>query len=131
MVVVCYFFFFKQKTAYEMRISDWSSDVCSSDLWRDEPRREVDILIIIQFSVKKCGKAQLLEKLIFQLVIELSAIRFSQILLIACIRYRVSFGSNVTCQRSIRIINQRISRTIRDHPYRISYGYRVAFPPRK
>src|SRR3546814_7883899 len=30
------FFFFKQKTAYEMRISDWSSDVCSSDLWLDE-----------------------------------------------------------------------------------------------
>src|SRR3546814_12479694 len=29
--IVC-FFFFKQKTAYEMRISDWSSDVCSSDL---------------------------------------------------------------------------------------------------
>src|SRR3546814_1527174 len=29
---VNYFFFFKQKTAYEMRISDWSSDVCSSDL---------------------------------------------------------------------------------------------------
>src|SRR3546814_2186893 len=43
------FFFFKQKTAYEMRISDWSSDVCSSDLstappllsisvWRDKKR---------------------------------------------------------------------------------------------
>src|SRR3546814_3813287 len=31
-VVVSVFFFFKQKTAYEMRISDWSSDVCSSDL---------------------------------------------------------------------------------------------------
>src|SRR3546814_500017 len=30
--IVCSFFFFKQKTAYEMRISDWSSDVCSSDL---------------------------------------------------------------------------------------------------
>src|SRR3546814_5031196 len=30
--VLFYFFFFKQKTAYEMRISDWSSDVCSSDL---------------------------------------------------------------------------------------------------
>src|SRR3546814_18641431 len=30
------FFFFKQKTAYEMRISDWSSDVCSSDLAMDE-----------------------------------------------------------------------------------------------
>src|SRR3546814_4382319 len=33
MFLVC-FFFFKQKTAYEMRISDWSSDVCSSDLVR-------------------------------------------------------------------------------------------------
>src|SRR3546814_5712602 len=30
--VFLHFFFFKQKTAYEMRISDWSSDVCSSDL---------------------------------------------------------------------------------------------------
>src|SRR3546814_14746121 len=30
--IVYVFFFFKQKTAYEMRISDWSSDVCSSDL---------------------------------------------------------------------------------------------------
>src|SRR3546814_11307713 len=34
LLFVCFllFFFFKQKTAYEMRISDWSSDVCSSDL---------------------------------------------------------------------------------------------------
>src|SRR3546814_9649290 len=31
-ILVVFFFFFKQKTAYEMRISDWSSDVCSSDL---------------------------------------------------------------------------------------------------
>src|SRR3546814_6738320 len=31
-----FFFFFKQKTAYEMRISDWSSDVCSSDLAIEE-----------------------------------------------------------------------------------------------
>src|SRR3546814_4678485 len=44
-VLICWcmlfvvFFFFKQKTAYEMRISDWSSDVCSSDLLRlDSPR---------------------------------------------------------------------------------------------
>src|SRR3546814_10755397 len=37
------FFFFKQKTAYEMRISDWSSDVCSSDLTRfdDIPRNAI------------------------------------------------------------------------------------------
>src|SRR3546814_6069067 len=32
-VLSFFFFFFKQKTAYEMRISDWSSDVCSSDLF--------------------------------------------------------------------------------------------------
>src|SRR3546814_3797093 len=35
----CLFFFFKQKTAYEMRISDWSSDVCSSDLVLDARNR--------------------------------------------------------------------------------------------
>src|SRR3546814_926259 len=38
--VLCCVFFFKQKTAYEMRISDWSSDVCSSDL-RDTARAQV------------------------------------------------------------------------------------------
>src|SRR3546814_6575807 len=44
------FFFFKQKTAYEMRISDWSSDVCSSDLIslpsraRSDARGDVDRL---------------------------------------------------------------------------------------
>src|SRR3546814_2148860 len=42
------FFFFKQKTAYELRISDWSSDVCSSDL-ADEAYRGLkpEILILI------------------------------------------------------------------------------------
>src|SRR3546814_2947434 len=39
MVLFLFVFFFKQKTAYEMRISDWSSDVCSSDLYRDSPAR--------------------------------------------------------------------------------------------
>src|SRR3546814_10268028 len=38
----CYFFFFKQKTAYEMRISDWSSDVCSSDLHDEVGGEPVD-----------------------------------------------------------------------------------------
>src|SRR3546814_6092688 len=40
--VFCCFFFFNQKTAYEMRISDWSSDVCSSDLrlWCQWPVHE-------------------------------------------------------------------------------------------
>src|SRR3546814_6534968 len=43
-----FFFFFKQKTAYEMRIRDWSSDVCSSDLRDDhaqlQPRDRLDRL---------------------------------------------------------------------------------------
>src|SRR3546814_8817041 len=37
-ICVYVFFFFKQKTAYEMRISDWSSDVCSSDLFELDAR---------------------------------------------------------------------------------------------
>src|SRR3546814_1779679 len=42
---VCFlFFFFKQKTAYEMRISDWSSDVCSSDL---QLGREARIMFLL------------------------------------------------------------------------------------
>src|SRR3546814_10272912 len=42
-----FFFFFKQKTAYEMRISDWSSDVCSSDLVAEHVSR--DTLLITEF----------------------------------------------------------------------------------
>src|SRR3546814_9390774 len=50
MLFLTFVFFFKQKTAYEMRISDWSSDVCSSDLQHlerkakhpDEARRRKD-----------------------------------------------------------------------------------------
>src|SRR3546814_15746430 len=43
--VFLFFFFFKQKTAYEMRISDWSSDVCSSDLQRKEYYWQVDNIL--------------------------------------------------------------------------------------
>src|SRR3546814_4669902 len=47
MSLVVFFFFFKQKTAYEMRISDWSSDVCSSDLIRQlaHDRNRADDLV--------------------------------------------------------------------------------------
>src|SRR3546814_20067646 len=44
-VVGCCFFFFKQKTAYEMRISDWSSDVCSSDLATDQVRHRRSVAV--------------------------------------------------------------------------------------
>src|SRR3546814_14973534 len=39
-----FLFFFKQKTAYEMRISDWSSDVCSSDLEHEAVADDADVL---------------------------------------------------------------------------------------
>src|SRR3546814_1277578 len=50
MSFLVFFFFFKQKTAYEMRISDWSSDVCSSDLYvllgdeLDSPRGRIYLI---------------------------------------------------------------------------------------
>src|SRR3546814_2064859 len=43
MCLCWFFFFFKHKTAYEMRISDWSSDVCSSDLGEIPIRASQDI----------------------------------------------------------------------------------------
>src|SRR3546814_8540534 len=39
LLIVVFIFFFKQKSAYEMRISDWSSDVCSSDLCQPKAAR--------------------------------------------------------------------------------------------
>src|SRR3546814_10377997 len=44
-IVLLLFFFFKQKTAYEMRISDWSSDVCSSDLGVLAFKAECDAIV--------------------------------------------------------------------------------------
>src|SRR3546814_19740830 len=46
--VFMFFFFFKQKTAYEMRISDWSSDVCSSDLgWAAGGYLGVEVFFVV------------------------------------------------------------------------------------
>src|SRR3546814_1120015 len=47
---IVFFFCFKQKTAYEMRISDWSSDVCSSDLQGVELAGELDALLLVQLA---------------------------------------------------------------------------------
>src|SRR3546814_5752943 len=44
--VLSFIFFFKQKTAYEMRISDWSSDVCSSDLYEHRPQVNSELLAL-------------------------------------------------------------------------------------
>src|SRR3546814_11284097 len=51
-----FFFFFKQKTAYEMRISDWSSDVCSSDL-ADVTKAFVAALISLTLSATAISPA--------------------------------------------------------------------------
>src|SRR3546814_2685582 len=51
-----YIFFFKQKTAYEMRISDWSSDVCSSDLGGDVSLTSTDGSIVNQTLVSTTGR---------------------------------------------------------------------------
>src|SRR3546814_3243023 len=63
-----YFFFFKQKTAYEMRISDWSSDVCSSDL---DLRRRLQRPLLMTMPAQQSGlqdveaaKAQLRQRLL-------------------------------------------------------------------
>src|SRR3546814_1265139 len=63
------FFFFKQKTAYEMRISDWSSDVCSSDLDVEQEIKNTDI--------ENADLAKELEKLLFDGVIKQRKIRHS------------------------------------------------------
>src|SRR3546814_3961452 len=53
----CLFFFFKQKTAYEMRISDWSSDVCSSDLATPGPVGDAERAAYgAAFDVLKAGR---------------------------------------------------------------------------
>src|SRR3546814_4871433 len=49
---VVFFFFFKQKTAYEMRISDWSSDVCSSDLHQP---RDAEVQQHLDFGLPYAG----------------------------------------------------------------------------
>src|SRR3546814_3643483 len=51
-----FFFFFKQKTAYEMRISDWSSDVCSSDLHYRIAGMNLLAAIIIFWNTMKLGE---------------------------------------------------------------------------
>src|SRR3546814_902052 len=53
-VLLHYFFFFKQKTAYEMRISDWSSDVCSSDL---RYRQSFDPAVLQEISAHQAALA--------------------------------------------------------------------------
>src|SRR3546814_15910333 len=59
-LVFCTFvFFFKQKTAYEMRISDWSSDVCSSDLRGDQALVARFVAMATDLDQRAAGGAEL------------------------------------------------------------------------
>src|SRR3546814_3990037 len=53
-------FFFKQKTAYEMRISDWSSDVCSSDRYPSRDQRQAERQAITGIAVGPFGNQQII-----------------------------------------------------------------------
>src|SRR3546814_3226743 len=70
-VVLCCFFFFKQKTAYEMRISDWSSDVCSSDLLErrvDERTRELQQAnMVLQAEIIERQRAEKLQRALYSI----------------------------------------------------------------
>src|SRR3546814_5849270 len=58
--VCVFFFFFKQKTAYEMRISDWSSDVCSSDLLIPSLTAEENVRLVTDIAEKPMDAADAL-----------------------------------------------------------------------
>src|SRR3546814_7577253 len=64
-MIFVFFFFFKQKTAYEMRISDWSSDVCSSDLLFGLRAIAIEIhsaiIMLYKYRADQCG--QLVDRL--------------------------------------------------------------------
>src|SRR3546814_6274264 len=62
------FFFFKQKTAYEMRISDWSSDVCSSDLYVGEVKQEKGFLALPQVAEDLASRMPERSRLVIQFV---------------------------------------------------------------
>src|SRR3546814_5287134 len=59
--------FFKQKTAYEMRISDWSSDVCSSDLGEEQAARQTTLRLETRANVR-AGNFDALPNLFVQYV---------------------------------------------------------------
>src|SRR3546814_8723667 len=71
----CFFFFFKQKTAYEMRISDWSSDVCSSDLLGTIRHPEISSIMLLRNSNTRWGAvSQFLHWLILVLIVVMAVL---------------------------------------------------------
>ena len=86
--ILSFFFFFKQKTAYEIVSRDWSSDVCSSDLCR--------LIALLQF---KHEIAVLFDKMVFIIVgnslIKISSLIKIVLILITCRAYSLDVDGNV------------------------------------
>src|SRR3546814_5403072 len=99
------FFFFKQKTAYEMRISDWSSDVCSSDLISATGNQAGRLLVAFE----DVTEARLLERHKDILAAELS--------------HRI--------KNSLQIIASFVHFELRDAPEPCIEGYQSMEPDRK
>src|SRR3546814_11153852 len=99
------FFFFKQKTAYEMRISDWSSDVCSSDLHEVYHAQSENVLLeVVDDDGRPCGPGETGRVLITSLH------NFATPL----IRYELGdyaeVGSPCACGRGLPVIKQVLGR---------------------
>src|SRR3546814_781441 len=71
-------FFFKQKTAYEMRISDWSSDVCSSDLGKAITQKQVDDFVTLLIGQGAQDSPQLREQVKQEMVGRLVAVQAAE-----------------------------------------------------
>src|SRR3546814_12272724 len=129
----CELFLFKQKTAYEMRISDWSSDVCSSDLLR-VTQREADLSVDQSIALHARsfvgdGNCLLLSRIACREVIEVAAsdigiigvqLQYAGIKLdllrraadrgpLGCLRDRVASPHNFTPPPTTQLITQQPS----------------------
>src|SRR3546814_17235693 len=100
----CVFFFFKQKTAYEMRISDWSSDVCSSDLKLEGVSLERDRLKLQQMPPVTPPEAEALDRKLDTL---LPRVRITEQIGRASCRERVSVRVDLGGRRTLKKKNQQ------------------------
>src|SRR3546814_10656492 len=83
------FFFFKQKTAYEMRISDWSSDVCSSDLDNSRPIANRDRGQRVPASVTAMTQARIRARVPIPLLAATAATTFNKAVALESFRNRI------------------------------------------